>query len=277
MDPIKPSPALWRDLSFGTAGHDVAAWQAVLRLEPVPLGWKGGWPLRVDGQFGPITERATKAYQAVRKLPVTAIVDAATRLSIPSSLFVAPSPVVPPPGLSLPPIAFFQARDYRVAQRTKIDQIVIHSAETGEWHSTAEAIGHYFKRPLFTSSAHYGVDDDSICQYVRDKDVAWHAPGVNPTSLGIEQAGYAKQTRDEWLDPFGDRMLRLVGRLVASKAVEFHVPLVWLTPADLLAGRRGLCTHVDVTKAFQKGTHTDPGPNYPKDVVLAFAQAALAA
>lgn len=271
MSLLKPAPITWRLLRDGLTGHDVAAWQAVLRYEARPDGWLLRWPLTVDGAFGPVTERATKAYQARRGLAADGIVGAATRATIDPTLFIEPAPLTD----GLPPIAFVQARYWGWAERTAIDVIVLHSAETGEFHSSAEAVANYFKigGPL-PSSAHFTCDDDSIVQSVKEKDVAFHAPGVNSRSLGIEQAGYAKQTRDEWLDPYGQRMLRMVAKLVASKAKQYSVPLVWLTPADLVAGKRGLCMHVDVTNAFHKSTHVDAGPGYPKDLLLQWAMEA---
>lgn len=266
---IKPTPSLWRDLKRGLAGQDVAAWQAVLRTEARPDGWTERWPLTADGQFGPMTERSTSAFQARRGLPADGVVDAATRAVLDPTLFVEPAPApVAPDGL--PPIRFVQARDYGWAERTTIDVIVLHSAEVGEFHSSAEAVAAYFKSPVKPASAHYTVDDDSIVQSVRDKDIAFHAPGVNQRSLGIEQAGYAKQTRDEWLDPYGQRMLRLVAKLVAAKCKQYDVPMVWLTVAELAAGGRGLCQHRDVTAAYPKSSHghSDCGPSYPKDTVL---------
>lgn len=259
------------------AGHDVAAWQAVLRYEARPDGWQARWPITVDGQFGPLTAASTKVYQARRTLPETGIVDAVTRALVDPTLFAPPAPESVG---ALPSIAFLQARDYGWAQRTSIDVIVLHSAEIGEFHSSAEALGQAFKNGLpKPASSHYGVDDDSIMQYVRDRDIAFHAPGVNQRSLGIEQAGYAKQSREEWLDPYGQRMLRLVARLVAAKARQFDVPLVWLTPADLLAGKRGLAQHRDVSAAYPKvgHGHYDCGVGYPTDVVLQWAQEARAA
>jgi peptidoglycan hydrolase-like protein with peptidoglycan-binding domain len=271
---LKPSPAEWRDLRIGLAGHDVVAWQSVLRYERRPDGWQARWPITADGQFGPMTAAATKAYQARRGLSATGVVDALTRAVVDPSLFGS---VAPPVDVGLPPIAFVQARDYGWAERTTIDVIVLHSAEVGEFHSSAEAVASFFKSgPPKPASAHYTVDDDSIVQSVKDAHIAFHAPGVNTRSLGIEQAGYAKQTRDEWLDPYGQRMLRLVARLVAYKAKQYDVPLVWLTPEDLVAGARGICTHVDVSKAFRKSKHYDCGPGYPKDIVLQWVHEALA-
>jgi len=272
---IKPAPSLWRDLTLGMVGHDVAAWQAVQRTETRPPDWSAfaAWPIAVDGSFGHNTEQATKTFRTRRGLSGIGIVDAATRALVDPTLFIEPVPV---PATGLPPIAFIQARDWQWANRTVVDLIVLHSAEVGEYHSSAEGVAAYFKMgPPEPASSGYVVDDDSIVQCVKDEHIAWHAPGVNPRSIGIEQAGYAKQTRDEWLDPYGQRMLALVAKLVAAKARQFNIPLVWLTPADILAGKRGLCEHIDVTHAYPHlGTHVDCGPGYPKDIVLAQALAA---
>lgn len=267
---IKPAPSLWRTLSRGTKGQDVAAWQAANRAEAMPNNWPSKWPLVVDGDFGPNTEAATRVFQQRRAIQVTGVVDIGTRALLDPTLFIDPAPPAPPDGL--PPIAFIQARDYRIASRSIIDNIVIHSAEIGEFHSSAEALGAAFKHGMLKpASSHYGVDDDTIVQYVKDKDIAFHAPGVNPISIGIEQAGYAKQTRNEWLDPYGQRMIALVAKLVAEKAKVFSIPLVWLTPEDLVAKKRGLCQHRDVTAAFHLSDHTDCGLSYPKDVLLDLA------
>lgn len=257
-------------------GHDVAAWQASQQGEAFPPAWPARWPISVDGSFGPMTTLATKAFQVRRGIADDGVVGVRTRSLLDPTLFE--DPVVVPVWPELPSIPFVQARDWRYAARTTVDILTLHSAEIGEFHSSAESVAAYFKLgPVKPSSSGYVVDDDSIIQCVRDEHIAFHAPGVNPRSIGIEQAGYAKQTRAEWLDPYGQRMLRLVAALVAHKAKEFGIPLVWLTPEDILAGKRGLCEHIDVTHAYPDlGTHVDCGPNYPKDVVLDWAVEASA-
>jgi hypothetical protein len=268
---IKPAPALWRNpLQRGMPkGHDIAAWQEVLRLEPVPTDWHGFWPIGVDGYFGPVTEDVTRVFQARRGLKPDGIVGERTRAVIDRSLFFDPVTV---PDVGLPEIAFVQARYYRHAERKNIDNIVLHAAEDGEYWNSAEAIGQYFHiGPPKPASAHLGVDSDSIVRYVRDEDIAYHAP-PNERSIGIEQAGYSKQTRAEWLDDYGQKMLRLVARLVAAESKKWAIPLVWLRPEDLRRNARGLCTHYDVTLAFGQTNHTDPGPGYPKDIVLKWAE-----
>jgi N-acetylmuramoyl-L-alanine amidase/Putative peptidoglycan binding domain len=265
---LKPAPSDWRDLHRGMSGHDVAAWQAIQRYEARPDDWKYGWPVAVDGGFGEITEAATWVFQRRRQLTPDGIVGPKTRAFIDPTLFIEPVPV---PDTGLPPIKELPARYWRWANRKTVDVIVVHSAEIGEFWSSAEAVASYFHMgPPKPVSSHLVVDVDSIVRCVPDEHIAFHAP-PNELSIGIEQAGYAKQTRDEWLDPYGLKMLRLVARLIRVESERWSIPLVWLSPDELRLGGRGLCTHNDVRLAFGQTTHVDPGPNYPKDVVLEWA------
>jgi N-acetyl-anhydromuramyl-L-alanine amidase AmpD len=85
----------------------------------------------------------------------------------------------------------------------------------------------------------------------------------------------ASSARAEWLDAYGQQMLELVAKLVAREARQWDIPLVKLTGAGLVAGKRGICGHWDVNQAFPNNTgHTDPGPHYPWDVLLEMAKAA---
>lgn len=265
---LKPAPSEWRDLRKGMKGHDVAAWQAVLRYEERPSEWKFHWPLTVDGDFGPVTEAATWVFQIRRKLPPNGLVNSTVRSFVDPTLFIDPATA---PDTGLPPIKDVRAKYWRWANRKRVDTIVAHSAETGEFLSSAEAVASYFHiGPRKPASAHYVGDVDSIVRCVPTEHIAYHAP-PNDWSIGIEQAGYAKQTRDEWLDPYGQKMLRLISKLIAFEAKKWNIPLVWLAVDELKRGERGLCTHYDVTLAFHQTTHKDPGPGYPKDVVLGWA------
>lgn len=38
------------------------------------------------------------------------------------------------------------------------------------------------------TSAHYGIEDENVHQYVRDEDTAWHARQANPFTIGIEHS-----------------------------------------------------------------------------------------
>ena len=117
--------------------------------------------------------------------------------------------------------------------------------------------------------SHNCIDSNSIVQSVRDSDVAWHAPGANNNGIGIEHAGYAKQSRADWLDDYSRAELALSAHLVSKLCATYGIPLQWLDAKALkVRGTRGITGHSDVSQAFG-GTHWDPGPNFPIDVYMA--------
>lgn len=168
--------------------------------------------------------------------------------------------------------AVIPARNYTpVPTGRKVDVVVIHSMEAPEKGSTAENIARWFAGPTAPkASPHYCADQDSIVQCVRERDVAWAAPGANHNGVQIELAGYARQTRGDWFDPPSRAMLeRQVVPLVADICKRNRIPVVWLTAADLKAGARGITSHHNVSQAFKRSTHWDPGSGFPAAWLLA--------
>jgi N-acetyl-anhydromuramyl-L-alanine amidase AmpD len=182
---------------------------------------------------------------------------------------------------SLTSFSFIQAKNYTPANRTEpygVNVICLHTMETGELKKTAANVAAWFAGPdAPMASAHFCVDDQEIIQCVHEKDIAWHAPGANRYGIGIEHAGYAKQTPAEWHDDYSTRMLSLSARLVANICYRYNIPVVHLSVDDLKAGRRGICGHIDCTNAFSNGVgHWDPGPGFPYSEYLDKVRFALA-
>lgn len=171
---------------------------------------------------------------------------------------------------------FVQAKHYRDGGNLPVHRIVIHDMEFPERSTAAEDVAAYFKRGPVRASAHYCCDNNSIVQCVSEDDIAFHAP-PNSHSIGVELAGYAKQSPAEWRDPFSSAMLHRAAQLVAEVCTRHGVPPVWLTPADLKAGKRGITSHNNVSKAFGQSTHTDPGPAFPAGWFIDLVRAALGA
>lgn len=173
-------------------------------------------------------------------------------------------------------IAFIQARNFTKGRTHHIDLLVIHTMESPEKPDTAEAVAKWFAGSAAPqASAHYCIDNNSIVQCVKDTDVAWHAPGANHNGLGFEHAGRAAQSAADWSDDYSDQMLRLSAVLIAQKCTEYGIPAVFLREADLLAGRRGITGHAQVSKAFKLSTHTDPGANFPIERYLGYVKSHL--
>ncbi|MFC7979517.1 N-acetylmuramoyl-L-alanine amidase [Streptomyces cinereoruber] len=170
-----------------------------------------------------------------------------------------------------------QARWYGPGRTVPIRVIVIHDMEAPEGPKTAENCARWFSTLPASSkaSAHVCVDNDSAVRCVADGDRAWHAPGANSDGLGIELAGYARQSRAEWLDQYSKGVLEQAARVVAGWCEKHKIPAVKLSAAELKAGKRGIVGHRDVSAAYRQTDHTDPGPNFPWDYFLARVNAYL--
>lgn len=165
--------------------------------------------------------------------------------------------------------SFVQAAKYRVNPGRPFRVIVIHDMEAPEGPATAENCARFFAGPSAGGSAHYCVDTDSIVQSVKEADQAAHAPGANTDGIGIELCGYARQSRDEWLDPASLATMRLAAGLVADISARTGIPYRWLTDEQLADRQtKGMVTHAQVSRVFRQSDHTDPGPDFPADEFL---------
>lgn len=179
--------------------------------------------------------------------------------------------------LDLDAIPFVPTKSFRATPpgvTRKIDVLVIHDAEYPERPTGAEDIAAYFKNPTVPSSAHYSVDNDSIAQSVKDNDVAWAAPPMNDNGIHVEFIGYAKQTGAEWRDAYSEAELQLAAKLFKALALKHNVPIEFVDAEGLKAGKRGITTHEQISKAFHKSDHGDPGPNFPLDYFMGLVRAA---
>jgi N-acetyl-anhydromuramyl-L-alanine amidase AmpD len=172
---------------------------------------------------------------------------------------------------------FVQAKWYTQvddAKPRKIRVIVIHDMEFYERGDSAEVIANDFATRPATSkaSAHVCVDNNSIVQCVRDRDVAYAAPGCNNDGIQIELAGYMNQTGAQWMDLYSVAVLALASDAVAQYAIKYGIPLVHLTNAQLSAGMKGIVGHYQVSQVYKKSDHQDPGSSFPWSYFLQSAQ-----
>lgn len=179
-----------------------------------------------------------------------------------------------------PGLPFVQAAGYTRGRPDGLPLWVVwHSMEASEHGARAESTAAYFANPGDGRdvSSHYCVDNDSVIQCVRLADSAWtvgNRPGNN-RGINWELSGFARQTRAEWLDPFGLAMFAQAAPIAAADMTRFAIPNRWCTVDDLIARRPGHTTHNDLRIAFGGTTHTDPGPSFPRDHVLKVIAAAL--
>ena len=249
-------------LARGAVGAEVGNLQRFLVAQDILD--QDGRAIAVDESFGPRTEHAVKTLQKTIGLSVTGTLDRATRRAI-------------------GPLGFFpfvQARYYSPSypHEREIRSVVIHTMECLETSLTAaEDVADWFGgRTAYTppkASAHFCVDQDSIVQCVRVGEEAWHANQANGHGVGIEHAGFARQTADDWSDAPSSAILLRSAQLVAWLCKLYAIPVKRLAYEEILLGEKGICGHVDVNAAYgNKGGHTDPGEHFPWASYLALVE-----
>lgn len=151
--------------------------------------------------------------------------------------------------------------------------VVVHDMEYPERETAAEWHAEYLARGAGgrSVSAHYGADNNSIIQSVRLGDVAWtvgNRPG-NYRGINWELAGYASQTREQWLDPFGRAMLGRVAEIMRRDMARFQIPARLLSDDQVRAFTPGVTSHWQLGRVFGGTDHWDPGRGFPWDHLIA--------
>jgi len=138
-------------------------------------------------------------------------------------------------------------------------RIVMHSTVGPTVAGSARGVAHFFANETNKTSAHYVVDEAEVIQCVPDHTVAYHC-GYNQDSIGVEMCDYPSQLNAlRWLDPAHRRLKRRTARLVAELCLAYNIPPWYVGVPALLAGKPGVTTHNDMSKAFKLSTHWDPG------------------
>lgn len=137
-------------------------------------------------------------------------------------------------------------------KRSVTKDIVVHDMEA----ENLDGVENYFR----TSSpdevgAHLGIGTNGEIREWADLDaLVYHAKGGNAEGVGIELAGYARQSRLSWIKRLRQR--RALAKAIARLCHMYNL---------------GLPTHgKNVLGHYQlpAGGHTDPGPNFPWAAVM---------
>lgn len=131
---------------------------------------------------------------------------------------------------------------------------------------TALAAASWFANPNSKGSAQYCIDNEHCFRTLRDRDVAWGAPGANYHGQHYEMAGYVTWSQAIWSKTHRRTLLRCAWK-VARDCKRYGNPVKWLSVDDLKAGKKGISDHNSCSKAFG-GNHTDPGPNFPRAIFM---------
>lgn len=152
---------------------------------------------------------------------------------------------------------------------------VLHSAETPLRAGYAASIAKYFTT-VDTKSCHYMTDPAETWGVCDDALIAWHCGTGNTNSLAVEQAGYARFSRAEWLTPDGWAQMRRNAAIMRAARDRYGIGLYWMTDQQLRnahAGRivGGWATHDQCRRVLGGTTHTDPMPHFPLAEQMALA------
>lgn len=138
--------------------------------------------------------------------------------------------------------------------------VVLHDTEGG----TAKNVARYFAGLTDGTpegSAHLVVDETDCYRCLKNTEIPWGAPGANAQGFHVEQCGFARWSAVVWSQH--RRTLHRAAYKTAFHCRLFGIPPVFVMAAELKAGRRGVTTHAECTKAFG-GSHSDPGRFWPR-------------
>lgn len=151
-----------------------------------------------------------------------------------------------------------------------VQYVVVHDMESDDIDgvegyfkhgATADAVGAHFGIAQNNRGANVGVRV-KVRQWALMDRLVYHAVGGNAHGVGIELCGYARTPRVGWIKRRGQRiaLAETIARICHAYGLG--------TP------RHGVNVlgHGDVTRINHiAGGHTDPGPNFPWDAVMALA------
>jgi len=155
----------------------------------------------------------------------------------------------------------------RGGQKPKL--IVIHTTEGHDRPGIADLLGlaAFFDNPKAEVSSHVANDQEgNDSRMVPDSQKAFTQAGFNSVSLSIEQIGFAKFSRDEWLKK-RSKQLDNTAAWIRFWSKKHSIPIRHGQVDS--AGRvvqSGTIRHSEL--GARGGGHHDPGADYPLDDVL---------
>lgn len=165
------------------------------------------------------------------------------------------------------------ARNYRrssgrpVTSRKKY--VTVHNTSND---ASAADEASYAKRRTDGTSSHYYVDNNSIFQSLNTDWCAGHVGSHEGNTYGIsyEITGVNGWTRARWIASVA---WDLLAAQMAIDCHEFGIEVRQLSIAEMRAGTKtGFITHDQARRVWGSTTHTDPGPGFPMDHLLALVR-----
>lgn len=163
-------------------------------------------------------------------------------------------------------IPFVQGRNaYADADGTKY-AIAIHNTSND---ATAADEAAYATRRTDGTSSHFYVDSSTIIQSLDTDDRAGHAGSRqgNEHAISFEIMGFNHWKRERWIKSVAWDKL---GMVCATICKRYGIPVQRISPNVMRQNPkvRGFYSHDDMRLAWGGTTHTDPGPNFPWDILF---------
>jgi len=123
-----------------------------------------------------------------------------------------------------------------------------------------------------TGSYHILVGGDGKTVRSNDDDyITWSAGWTaNRIGLHVSCCGYSADSRDQWLAR--DAQLRAAARILADWCVRYNIEPRKINADEVRGLVRGIAGHGDAAQAWRETDHTDPGANFPWDVVIEYVR-----
>ena len=147
---------------------------------------------------------------------------------------------------------------------TKVRLIILHTAEGA---TTIESLGNFFANGGNEVSSHTGADDkpNILGEYVTRGNAAWTQAYFNEEAVALELCGFAKWSRDTWLNQHRN-MLDNAAAWVREEAAHYGIPITALNDNQAQGNGRGVCEHINLGSGG--GGHVDCGNGFPMDYVI---------
>ena len=171
---------------------------------------------------------------------------------------------------------FVESPNKTRASGRAIDVVVMHTMEIAERRRRGGDLRAVVPEPGVARSRRTTASTpNTVVQCVREKDIAWHARGGNTNSIGVELAGFARQTTRDWEDDYSRAVLaRAASARRRRLPPQAHPRALAPRRRPGRRARRGSRAHAEVSRAYRRSDHWDPGPGFPIEAFLDRVRAA---
>lgn len=179
--------------------------------------------------------------------------------------------------MKVPGIPYVQGRNDYPDRDGKKYGMAIHNT-SNDASDTGEAS--YATRRTDGIGSHFYVDADSITQSIDTNDRVGHAGSYegNEHAIAFELTGGNAKTRQWWIENIAwDKLAKVIAYMLKNDPDLRGFEIRRASVAEMKANPKikAFYGHDDMRRAWGGTTHTDPGPNFPWDHLIASVKKAM--